>query len=175
MASGWNEVTGSRNTSYDLSTNAVRSDFTVFLSRVMRIFVMYKCGCVGVKAQRMLSGKVRTCLFETGRFKKGKKKLQDSNTKHLLFEPDRTMQRGLCTALHLPNVQQRLSVHRWGRQLLLLCILERSGKKTKNKHYRWIFNISSEETERPSQIEPVKPRLFRGSSHSWCCSLWKRT
>lgn len=53
------------------------------------------------------------------------------------------------------------------------CILERSGKETKNKCFRWIFNISSGETERHSRIQPVKPGLFRGCSHSRRRSLWK--
>lgn len=121
-------------------------------------------------------------LSEAGRIgadKKNKKKtrnhIQARNTKLLPCEAetsDRTMQQGLCTTLHLQNVQwARISFHKWVRQPLLWCILERSGKKTKNKRFRCIFNISLGETERHSMIQPVQAGLFfRGC---WCCSLWK--
>lgn len=160
--------------------NALRLD--CFPLKVGEGIVTYKCGCVGVKAQWMVAvweGQDRA-LFETGRIGADKKKQgalsKRSNTKLLLSEPrcsDRTMQ-VLCIILHLQNIQwARISFHKWVRQPLLWWILERSGKKTKNKHFRQIFNISSGETERHSRIQPVKPGLCRGCSYGWCCSLWK--
>lgn len=49
---------------------------------------------------------------------------------------------------------------------LLWCILERKLKMIES-------STSVLVRQRHSRIQPVKPGLFRGCSHSWYCSLWK--
>lgn len=126
--------------------------------------VTYKCGCVGVTVHWMVAvweGK-DGALFETGRIGADKKKQKNKKSypreKHK-SSPVWTSALWLdnATRLHPQNKQRvRISFHQWIRRPLLWCILEISGKKTKNKRLRWNFNISSGETEMHSLLQPVK-------------------